>query len=161
MLQLCWSKHRHAFIHWNTGYKESHSSRDEEYVYVYRDKKGWLEGESCKAVMVHHWLKKRSIFGHFFWLLSANTAFKPALLCSISLRLFSKVCTTNFFSCSACLSFSVHTPCPHVHIQSIANLSFYHFWGWYAFFFHPMFFSDCSFQCTFCRPLQFCLLQWW
>ncbi len=69
----------------------------------------------------------------FILALGRQDTLQTALLCSISLRLFSKVSTTNLFSCSACLSFSVHTPCPRVHVQSIANLSFYHFWGWYTF----------------------------
>lgn len=101
---------------------------------VYRGEKVWLEGEGRKDVMAHH----DSNSGLTLVLHSSSwpptRPSKSDLLCSVSLRLFSKVCTINLFSCSAHLSFSVNSSCPFMFSQL---RSFYHLWGWYTFFCIP------------------------
>lgn len=93
---------------------------------VYRAKKGWLEGEGRKDVMIYHDSNSKAnlVLHPGSW--PPTQPSKSALLCSISLKLFSKV---NLFSCSAHLSFSVNSFWPLVHVQPVAILSFYHLWG--------------------------------
>lgn len=72
---------------------------------LYRGKKGWWKSEDHKDIIVHHNSNSGATLVHH----SGSRLPAQNQNCSISLSLFSKVSTTNLFSCFAHLSFSVNT----------------------------------------------------